>query len=170
MKTGPGPFGAAIAGWSGTRSAATARPPTTASHPRRPEMRRCRRAFMSGDPIGWRPEVRAHRVHARQWRILGRADALHERASELLVELRAHAFLDADQALVDRECLAIGPRRRHGRECVCDRQETRDQRDLLAFEPAEIAPPVPSFVVEPGPGLNELEMGCLLYTSDAADE
>src|SRR5450631_4509676 len=120
-----------------------ARPPTNASHPAMLARGRRIGGPMSGNAVDRRPDPRAPDLHAWQRRILGGANAQDKRRDELLLELRADAVLEADEALVDRQALAVGTRRRHGRKGVGDGKDPCDQRDLFAFEAIEIAPAVP---------------------------
>src|SRR6185503_18418997 len=103
-------------------------------------------AVASGDPSRVRHPWSRPGVPG-QWRIRVVLHPVEECDYEPFVELRARGVREAEHRLPHIERLAVGPRGRHRREGVGDREDPGDTRDRLAGEPIEIALAVPPLVV-----------------------
>src|SRR4029079_3945789 len=113
----------------------------------------------SGDPVSRRPETLAGGFdHPGQRRVGVGTKAVDEQLDERFVELGTGGVLELPERLVDRECLAIRPGRRHRRERVTDGADARDKRDVLPGEGMEIPTSVPSLMMMANAGTDEVDV------------
>src|SRR5207247_2022654 len=98
-------------------------------------------AGFRGPDSGDRPAV------PRQRCVWSCFDALHECDHEPLVQLRSGRVLQSMKRFLHGECLAVGPRRGHGRESVGHGEDPGDERNVLPGQSVQVALAVPALVV-----------------------